>query len=58
MHLFPFTNNFIFETKKSTAIKLNKEQIMDPKEYKKFDMIALAVGVAIVLYALIMAFFF
>lgn len=31
---------------------------MDPKEYKKFDMIALAVGVAIVLYALIMAFFF
>ena len=31
---------------------------MDPKEYKKYDMVALAVGVVIVLYALIMAFFF
>ena len=31
---------------------------MDPKEYKKYDMIALAVGVVIILYALIMAFFF
>jgi hypothetical protein len=31
---------------------------MDPKEYKKYDMIALAVGVIIVLYALIMAFVF
>jgi hypothetical protein len=31
---------------------------MDPDEYKKFDMVALAVGVVIVLYALIMAFFF
>ncbi len=58
MHLFPFINTFVNETKKSTTIKLNKEQIMDPKEYKKYDMIALAVGVAIVLYALIMAFIF
>ncbi len=31
---------------------------MDPEEYKKFDMIALAVGVVIILYALIMAFVF
>lgn len=31
---------------------------MDPKEYKKYDMIALAVGVVIILYGLIMAFFF
>ncbi len=31
---------------------------MIPNEYKKYDMIALAVGVVIVLYALIMAFVF
>jgi len=31
---------------------------MDPKEYKKYDMVALIVGVVIVLYALIMAFVF
>lgn len=58
MHLFPYINTSFNKTKKSTTIKLNKEQIMDSKEYKKFDMIALAVGVAIILYALIMAFFF
>lgn len=31
---------------------------MDPQEYKKFDTIALIVGIVIVLYALIMAFVF
>ena len=31
---------------------------MDKDEYKKYDMIALIVGVVIVLYALIMAFVF
>jgi len=31
---------------------------MDSKEYKKYDMVALIVGVIIVLYALIMAFVF
>jgi len=31
---------------------------MDPQEYKKYDMIALIVGVVIVVYALVMAFVF
>ena len=31
---------------------------MDKEEYKKYDMIALIVGIVIVLYALIMAFVF
>ena len=36
----------------------NKEIQVDKDEYKKYDMIALAVGVVIIAYALIMAFFF